>query len=67
MGGFLVAKFVKQTKIDSRLANQRGLYQIALVQTEPNERACGTRVLRKTNAAMRQKHPRLDTAGSVFH
>jgi hypothetical protein len=35
MGGYLVHKFVKQTKIDSRLANQTILTQVVLVETEP--------------------------------
>jgi hypothetical protein len=35
MGGYLVHKFVKQTKIDSRLADQPSLHQVTLVETEP--------------------------------
>jgi hypothetical protein len=35
IGGYLVHKFVKQTKIDSRFVHQRNLHQIALVETEP--------------------------------
>jgi len=55
IGGFLVSKFVKQTKIDSRLADKPSLHQIALVETEPEEGTGGTRVLGKADAAMRQE------------
>ena len=65
IGGFLVSKFVKQTKIDSRLADQPSLHQIALIETEPEERAGGTRVLGEANAAVRQEQSRLDPADRV--
>src|ERR1019366_1291434 len=60
MGGYLVTKFVKQTKIDSRLANQPSLRQIALVEAEPEKRTGGTWVLGKADAAVRQEQPRLN-------
>jgi hypothetical protein len=37
MGGYLVTKFVKQTKINSRFANQPSLNQVALVEAEPEK------------------------------
>ena len=55
IGGFLVSKFVKQTKIDSRFANQPSFNQIPLVETEPEEGKSGTRVLGEADAAMRQE------------
>src|SRR6266853_4865586 len=48
IGGYLVNKFVKQTKINSWLAHKCGLNQVALVETEPNEWAGRARVLRKS-------------------
>src|ERR1700690_337934 len=65
IGGSLVSKFVKQTKIDSRLAHQPRLHQIALVKTEPEKGASGTGVLGKADAAVRQEQSRLDTADGV--
>src|ERR1019366_2851727 len=35
IGGYLVNKFVKQTKIDSRFAHKGGLDQVGLVEAEP--------------------------------
>src|SRR5450759_787598 len=60
MGGHLVTKFVKQTKIDSRLANQPALHQIALVEAEPKKRTGCTRVLEETDAAVGQEQSRLN-------
>src|SRR5664280_2885213 len=65
MGGYLVTKFVKQTKIDSRLADQPALNQIALVEAEPKKRAGRTRVLGEADAAVRQEQSRFDTADGV--
>src|SRR5208337_4035936 len=66
MGGHLVSKFVKQTKIDSRLADQARLHQIALVEAEPNKRAGGTGVLGEADAAVRQEQSGFDPADRVF-
>src|SRR5450759_7090 len=66
MGGYLVTKFVKQTKIDSRLADQPSLQQIALGETEPKERTGGTRVLGEANAAVGQEQSRLDPTYRVI-
>src|SRR5664280_523877 len=60
IGGHLVSKFVKQTKIDSRLADKPSLHQIALIETEPEKRTGGTRVLRKADAAVGQEQSRLN-------
>src|ERR1022692_5216959 len=37
IGGYLVNKFVKQTKIDSRLAHECSFDQVGLVEAEPEE------------------------------
>ena len=66
IGGFLVTKFVKQTKVDSRLAHQRSFDQIALVQAEPDKRTGGARVLGKADAAVRQEQTGLDPADRVL-
>src|ERR1019366_6096932 len=60
IGGYLVTKFVKQTKIDSRLADQPYLHQIALVETKPEEGAGGTRVLGEADATVRQEQSGLN-------
>jgi hypothetical protein len=60
MGGYLVTKFVKQTKIDSRLADQPALNQIALVEAEPEKGTGGTRILGEAYAAVGQEQSRLN-------
>src|ERR1019366_8807910 len=65
IGGHLVSKFVKQTKIDSRLANQPGLHQIALVETEPEKGTGCTRVLGEADAAVGQEQSRLNRTDRV--
>jgi len=67
IGGYLVNKFVKQTKIDSRFADQTGLDQIALVKAQAEERAGGTGILWETNSAVGEKQPGLDPSHRVFH
>jgi len=66
IGGYLVRKFVKQTKINSWLANKRGLHQMALVEAEPEEGTGGTRGLGEANAALWQEQSRLDPAHRVI-
>jgi len=67
LGGFLVPKFVKQTKIHSRLAHERNFHQLALVQTEPNDGGSWYRDSTENECRLlRQKQPRLDAASSVF-
>src|ERR1019366_4262682 len=60
MGGHLVTKFVKQTKIDSRLADKASLHQIALVETQSEKRTGSTRILGEADAAVRQEQSRLN-------
>src|ERR1019366_596583 len=60
MGGYLVSKFVKQTKIDSRLADKASLHQVALVKTETEEWTGGTRVLGEADATVGQEQSRLN-------
>jgi hypothetical protein len=62
----LKRKFVKQTKIDSRLAHERSFDQVALIEAEPDEGAGGTGILRKADAAVRQEEPRLDPPDRVL-
>jgi len=66
IGGYLVIKFVKQTTVDSGIADQSGLDQVALVKTEAEERTGGARVLGKADAAVRKEQPRLDAVDRVF-
>jgi hypothetical protein len=61
-GGYLVNKFVKQTKINSRFTYERGFNQATFVKTKPDKRARCTRVLWEPNPAMRQKDPKLKDA-----
>src|ERR1019366_3050316 len=65
MGGYLVTKFVKQTKIDSRLADKANLHQIALVEAEPKKRTGGARILGEADAAVGQEQSRLNPADRV--
>src|ERR1019366_1035608 len=60
MGGHLVTKFVKQTRIDSRLADKASLHQIALVETQSEKRTGSTRILGEADAAVRQEQSRLN-------
>jgi hypothetical protein len=53
IGGYLVNKFVKQTKIDSRFAHKAGFDQVTLIEAKPDEWAGGTRILWKADATMR--------------
>src|SRR5208282_149883 len=62
----LKRKFVKQTKINSRLAHEGGLDQVTLIEAEPDEWAGRTRILRKTDAAVRQEQPGFDPSDSLF-
>ena len=55
MGGHLVSKFVKQTKIDSRLANQPCLDQVVLIETQPKEWTGSTGILGEADAAVWQE------------
>jgi hypothetical protein len=57
IGGYLVNKFVKQTKINSGFAHKSRLHQIGLSEAEPEEGASCARILWKANAAMRQEEP----------
>jgi hypothetical protein len=66
IGGYLVNKFVKQTKINSRFAYKTGLDQVGLSEAEPEEWTSGTRILRKTNAAVRQEEPGFDPPDRVI-
>jgi hypothetical protein len=52
MGGYLVNKFVKQTKIDSGFAHEGGLDQVTSVEAEPDEGTAGTGILGEADAAM---------------
>src|ERR1035441_2657863 len=66
IGGYLVKKFVKQTKIDSGFAHESGFDQVGLVEAEPDEGASGARILWKADAAMWQKQPGLDPSDCVI-
>jgi len=66
IGGYLVNKFVKQTKIDSWFAHEGSLNQGGPVEAEPDERARGARVLGEADAAVWKEVPRLDSPYSVI-
>src|ERR1022692_4096871 len=61
----LKRKFVKQTKIDSWLAHERGLDQVGLIKAEPDEGAGCTRILREADATVRQEQPGFDASDCV--
>jgi hypothetical protein len=65
MGGFLEIKFVKPTKVVSRTAYQCGVDQLLLSQTQTDIGATGTRILRKTDAVVRQEPGRFDPSDGV--
>jgi len=52
MGGYLVNKFVKQTKVDSGLVHERCIDQMLLAEAEPNEGTAGARILGETDSAI---------------
>src|SRR6266853_1044212 len=54
IGGYLVNKFVKQTKINSRLAHKGSFDQIGLVEAQPDEGTSRAWVLWEADTAMRQ-------------
>jgi hypothetical protein len=56
----LVNKFVKQTKIDSRLTHKGGLDQVGLVEAETDKGAGGTGILWKADPTVWQEEPGLD-------
>jgi len=66
IGGYLVNKFVKQTKINSGFVHKACFDDVGLIEAEPDEGAGGTRVLWKADAAMRQEQPGLDPSDCVF-
>jgi hypothetical protein len=66
IGGYLVNKFVKQTKINSRFSYKRSCNQIRLREAKPEEGASRARILRKTNAAVRQEEPGFDPPDRVI-
>ena len=65
MGGYLVNKFVKQTKINSGVVHKGSFDRVALIEAEPDEGAGGTRVLWKADPIMGQKQPGLDPSDCV--
>jgi hypothetical protein len=65
MGGLLVRKLVKQTKIVSRTPNERCFDQFWLPQTEADIWATGTGVLRKSDAAVWQELRRFDPSDGI--
>src|SRR5438270_2202869 len=67
MGGFLVRKLVKHTKIFSSWApHQPRFGQILSPQTQADVRTAGTGVLREADAAVRQKLGRFDPMDRIL-
>src|SRR5579864_601347 len=68
MGGSLVRKLVKHTKVlCSWPADQPGFGHLLLVQAQPDIGARAARILRKADAAVRQKLGSLDSVNRVVH
>src|SRR6201987_514480 len=65
IGGLLVRKLVKQTKIVSRTTDQSGIDHFRLSQTEADIRATGAGILRKPDAAVRQELRRFDPSDGI--
>src|SRR5207244_10256855 len=66
IGGFLVNKLVKPTKIlCSWPPHQIGRDQLLSSETKPDIRACTARVLRKANPTVRQELGGLDASDGV--
>jgi hypothetical protein len=57
IGGYLVNKCVKQTKIDSWLAHERGFDQVGLVEAVPDEGAGRARILWEADSTVWRKQP----------
>lgn len=54
-GGYLVSKFVKQTKVNSWIAHEGGFDQVRLIEAECDKGARGARILGKANSAVGKK------------
>jgi hypothetical protein len=68
MGGFLVIKLVKPTKIFcSWTPHQGGVGHDLFAKTKSHLRTAATRVLRKANTAVRQKICGFDSTGRALH
>src|SRR5579863_4568944 len=67
MGGFLIIKLVKPTKIFcSWTPHQCGVGQLLFSQTKPNVWTAAARILRKADATERQKIRRFNPADRSF-
>jgi hypothetical protein len=66
MGGKLVRKFVKHTKVNSRPPNQGGLHQFLFAQAEPQVGAAQAAVLGKTDSAAGRELGGLDLPDGVL-
>jgi hypothetical protein len=68
MGGFLLIKLVKRTKVFcSWPPHQSGFGKILPSETKPDVRTAATGVLREANAGVGQELGGLDAADRVFH
>ena len=67
IGKGLKRKFVKQTKINSRLAHQGSVDQVTLIEAKAHEGAGGAGVLGKADAAMPQEQSGLDSSNRVIY
>jgi hypothetical protein len=67
MGGFLVSKLVKPTKVfGSWASHETGFDDLLFSEAKPNVRAVTAGVLREANPAVRQKVGGLDSPNRVF-
>jgi len=66
IGGYLVIKLVKPTKIVSRLAHE-GSLQFLLSEAETDVRASGAGILRKADTTVWQEVSRLDLLDRVLY
>jgi hypothetical protein len=67
MGGFLVSKLVKPTKVFCSWASyETGFSRLRFPEAKPNIRAVAARVLREANSTVSQEVARLDSSNRVF-
>ena len=66
IGGYLVNKFVKQTKVNSRFAHEPGLDQVGLVEADSDEGAGRAWILWKADPTVWKEQPGLDPSYGVI-
>jgi len=68
IGGFLVIKLVKPTKVFCSWASDKGkVDELLFAEAKSHIRTAATGVLRKADTAVRKKLGRLDTSDGFFY